>query len=150
MNKNSRLITALMLGMATLSIPTLATATVTVDIVGASLVARGAGVLVTAEVTCDTTNTLPLDSVIVGFGADITQRVGRFTTGGDGGTNLNQPIICDGSTPVTVEAIVRNFEGVPFKKGLALIGAGTTVCDPNGIVCESGDTGDTGEEIRIR
>jgi len=107
-----------MLGLATLSIPTLATAQTTVDIVGASLLARGAAVLVTVVVTCD--EPFPLDSVINHIDMDISQRAGRFITGGEGGAEGDEPITCDGSSPVTVEGTVRSF-GAAFKKGLALI-----------------------------
>jgi hypothetical protein len=54
MNKQIRLIPALALGMAVLSIPSLATAATTITIVdSAPLLARGAGALVSVEVTCD-------------------------------------------------------------------------------------------------
>ena len=96
MNKYMRLIPALMLGLATLSIPTLATAQTTVDIVGASLLARGAAVLVTVVVTCD--EPFPLDSVINHIDMDISQRAGRFITGGEGGAEGDEPITCDGTS----------------------------------------------------
>lgn len=54
MNKHIRLIPALALGMALSSIPTLATAATTINVVDqASLLAKGAGALVSVEVTCD-------------------------------------------------------------------------------------------------
>ena len=82
MNKHGRLITALILGMATLSLPTRTTAAVTVDIVGASLLARGAGVSVAVAVPCSAP--LPEDSVLEDLDVDVIQRAGRFTTGGEG------------------------------------------------------------------
>lgn len=55
MNKQVRLSTALALGAAILSLPALAIAQPTVDIVDpARLVARGAGAIVSVEVTCVT------------------------------------------------------------------------------------------------
>jgi hypothetical protein len=54
MNKQIRLVPALALGMAVLSIPPLAAAATTINVVDpASLVAKGAGALVSVEGTCD-------------------------------------------------------------------------------------------------
>ena len=54
MNKHIRLIPALALGIAVLSIPTLATAATAVTAKPqALLVAKGAGAVVSVEVTCD-------------------------------------------------------------------------------------------------
>jgi hypothetical protein len=55
--------------MATLSLPTLTTAAVPVDIVGASLLARGAGVSVEVAVPCSAP--LPGDSVLEDLDVDI-------------------------------------------------------------------------------
>jgi hypothetical protein len=76
MNKQVRLTTALALGAAVLSIPTLAIAQPTVDIVDpARLVARGAGAIVSVTFTCDATAPTNQTSLSV----NLTQRVGNST-----------------------------------------------------------------------
>jgi hypothetical protein len=131
-NKQIRLIPALALGMAVLSIPPLATAATTITIVdSAPLLARGAGARVSVEVTCDLA---PNPSVFV-F-TDLTQRVGNRTTSGSGSTNSRIPITCD-NTPQIVDVIVSSFGGRVFKKGPAIARAFADVCTSDFFVCES-------------
>jgi hypothetical protein len=131
MNKQIRLIPALALGMAMLSIPTLATATITINVVDpASLVAKGAGALVSVEVTCDLT---PNSGVFVSV--ELIQRAGNRTTSGSGSTNNRIPITCD-STPQIVDVIVSSF-GRVFKNGPAIARAFADVCTEDFFQCES-------------
>lgn len=111
MNKQIRLIGALALGMAVLSIPPLATAATTINVVdSAPLLARSAGALVSVEVTCDLA---PNPTVFVGV--DLFQRAGNRTNFGSGNTNNRIPITCD-STPQIVDVIVPSFVRI-FKQG---------------------------------
>jgi hypothetical protein len=141
MNKHIRLIPALALGVAVLSIPTLATAATTINVVDqAPLVARGAGALVSVEVTCDPS---------FGSGShlfanvSLVQRVGNSTTNGSGFIS-DGPINCDG-TPQTFQVLVT-ASGKIFRKGPAIAQASETVCDPSFFLCESAQVT---EEIQL-
>ena len=102
----------------------------------ASLVAKGAGVLVPVEVTCGATGPSPMPSTVF---VQLRQRSGNRLAEGNG----SAPLQCDG-TAHTVEALV-NAEGAPFKPGVALASASGFVCDMFG--CYSMfDTAD----VRIR
>jgi hypothetical protein len=130
MNKHIRLIPALALGVAILSIPTLATAAITINVVDpASLVAKGAGALVSVEVTCDLA---PNPSVFVGV--ELIQRAGNRTTSGFGSTGRSIPITCD-NTPQIVDVIVSSF-GRVFKNGPAIARAFADVCTEDFSQCE--------------
>jgi hypothetical protein len=121
MNKQVHLTTALALATAILLIPTLAIAqpTGTVEIEDtAPLLAKGAAVLVSAEVTCDPTTTFKSLSM------QLTQRVGNQIVQGFNSTNV---FVCDG-TPQTVELVV-SASGRPFRKGVALAHATLFACD---------------------
>jgi hypothetical protein len=143
MNKHVRLITALMLGMATLAIPTLATAqTVTVDIVGATLLARGAAVRLTIEVTCTAISPNPfVDELCAGFG----QRVGKDITGGGDCIFNEEPIECDGTPRVFDVSAVPGDR--PFKKGVGLGDAFVEICNEDFSQCEEAVIT---QEIQIR
>jgi hypothetical protein len=111
----------LALATAILSIPTLAIAqpTGTVEIEDmASLLARGAAVLVSAEVTCDPTTTSKSLSV------QLTQRAGNRIVQG---FNSTDAFVCDG-TPQTVEVAV-SAQNRPFRKGAAVAQATLFACD---------------------
>jgi hypothetical protein len=139
MNKNIHLIPALALGIAVLSIPTLATAATTINVVDpATLVAKGAGAQVSVEVTCDTGD---LGSQLFA-NVSLTQRVGNSTANGSGGSSGT--INCDGR-PQTVPILVSVFGGKAFKKGPALAQASVSVCHPD--FCENAQAA---EEIRLR
>ena len=130
MNKHIRLIPALALGVAVLSIPTLATAATTINVVDqAPLVAKGAGVLVSVEVTCDPSFG-PGSHLFAN--ASLVQRAGNSTTNGFGG--INNDINCDG-TPQTFQILVT-ASGNIFRKGPAIAQASETVCDPSFSFCE--------------
>src|SRR5262245_31833261 len=97
MHKHVRLILALALGVAILSIPTLATAATTISVVDpAPLVAKSAGALVSVEITCD----LGPGSRLQSAGVTLSQRAGNRTIQGFGSLCCNITINCDG-TPQT-------------------------------------------------
>lgn len=137
MNKQVRFTTALVLGAAVLSIPALAIAQPTVDIVDASVVARGAGVIVSVEVTCDITAPTNQTNLSV----NLIQRVGNSTTNSSGfasGFNCT-------TTPQTVEVVVTSFSG-RFKAGLALAQAFLNASSPDFSFFESAQAT---EEIQV-
>jgi hypothetical protein len=84
----------------------------------ASLLARGAAVLVSAEVTCDPTTTSKSLSV------QLTQRAGNRIVQG---FNSTDAFVCDG-TPQTVEVAV-SAQNRPFRKGAAVAQATLFACD---------------------
>ena len=142
MNKQIRFIPALALGMAMLSIPTLATAEVIVNVLGATLIAKGAGAIVSIEVTC---NPVFGDGSHVQMNGSITQRTGNGTTVGFLG--VNDTLNCNGN-PQSFDIVATvNSPGKPFKKGRTLISFGGTVFDPNFF---SAEFGSFGGEIQIR
>ena len=145
MNKHMRLIQAFALGMAVLSIPTLAAATTVTVLDPGVLVAKGAGARIAVEVACDFEA-----GANVFVGADITQRVGNRVTIGFGGTNGRVPITCDG-TPLIVEVIVTVSAGLPdgsraFKSGPAIVRGFADVCNADFSQCEFTETRD---DIRL-
>ncbi|MCA1853116.1 MAG: hypothetical protein LC647_12175, partial [Beggiatoa sp.] len=137
MNKNIHLIPALALGMAVLSIPTLATAATTINVVDETrLEAKGAATFVSVEVTCDFGTESQLFAVVL-----LTQRIGENTAFGDGDIT-NATITCDG-TPQTFQILVRNYSrfsgGKLFRKGSATAEASAFVCAPL-VPCEEAYT----------
>lgn len=140
MNKQIRLIPALALGMAVLSIPTLATAATTISVVDpAPLVAKGAGALMSVEVTCDPSFG-PGSRLFANV--SLIQRAGNSTTQGFGG--INDTIDCDG-VPHTFQILVP-FSGRVFHKGSAIAQASETVCNQFFFQCESAQVT---EEIQL-
>ncbi len=140
MNKQVRFTTALALGAAVLSIPALAIAQPTVDIVDpARLVARGAGAIVSVTFTCDAT--APTDQT--SLSVNLTQRVGNSTTNGSGFAN---GFNCT-ATPQTIEVVVTSFNGRFKKSGSAIAQAFLSACHPDFFFCESAQAA---EEIQIR
>jgi acyl-CoA reductase-like NAD-dependent aldehyde dehydrogenase len=128
MNKHLRLIPALALGMAVLSIPTLATAATTINVVDeAPLVAKSAGVLVSVEVNCDLSSGPGSMSVSV----TLSQRAGNRVTQGSGSQNRNNTINCDGTQ--TFQVLVTSF-GRIFHQGSAIAQVSTFLCDQ--FICE--------------
>jgi hypothetical protein len=125
MNMHIRLIPALALGMAVLSIPTLATAATTINVVDqAPLLAKGAGALVSVEVTCDPS---------FGSGSHLSANVSLIQRVGSGITNgsgfINATINCDGTSQTF--QIVVTASGKPFRKGSAIAQASESVSDPS-------------------
>jgi hypothetical protein len=106
----------------------------------APLVARGAGALVSVEVTCDPS---------FGSGShlfanvSLLQRAGNSTVNGFGG--INNDINCDG-TPQTFQILVTEASGKIFRKGSAVAQVSETVCDPSFFFCESAQVT---EEIQL-
>lgn len=139
MNKQVRFTTALALGAAVLSIPALAIAQPTVDIVDpARLAGRGAGVIVSVEVTCDVT--APTNQTFLSV--NLIQRVGNSTTNGSGFAN---GFNCT-TTPQTVELVVTSFSG-RFKSGSAIAQAFLQGCFPDFSFCENAQAA---EEIQVK
>ena len=137
MNKQVHLTTALALAAAILSIPTLAIAvpTGTVEIEDtALLLGNGAAVLISAEVTCDSTTAFKSLSV------QLTQRAGNRILQG---FNSTEAFVCDG-TPQTVEVAV-SASGRPFRKGVAAAQATLFACDE----FSCGNVATDAEEIEI-
>jgi hypothetical protein len=120
----------LALATALLSIPTLATATTTINIVDANLVARGAGALVSVEVICDFAQNA---SAFVFM--DLFQRAGNRLNVGSGNTGNRIPVACD-NTPQILDVLVTP-SGRVFKKGPAVVRAFVEVCTEDFSQCES-------------
>ena len=132
MNKHIRLIQAFALGIAVLSIPTLATAATTITVVDpAPLVAKSAGALVSVEVTCDPSFG-PGSHLFANV--SLFQRAGNRVTQGFGFIN-DIPINCDGM-PQTFQILVPSSQKI-FRQGPAIVQASETVCDPPFNICES-------------
>jgi hypothetical protein len=129
MTKHIRFIPALALGMV-VSMPTLATAAiVTLNVVDpATLIAKGAGGLVSVQVTCDPS----FGSGSQVFGSvNLTERVGNKVANGSGGFPFGPDptaITCDGK-PQTFQ-IVTTSMSLRFRSGLALAQASLFVSSP--------------------
>ncbi len=115
MSKQIRLIPALAFGMALLSISTLANAEVILNVTQATLVAKGAGVEVSVEVTCDET----LGVSTVAFGGLLTQRTGNSITNAN--LSVTETLTCTGLAQTLDFLVAANSPGKPFKKGPAFI-----------------------------
>jgi hypothetical protein len=114
---------ALMFGAAAVSMPTLAMAqTVGVTVISpAPLLAKGAGVDVSTQITCT-----GISNATVQFVVSLTERVGSKVSFGTGNTIASPPITCDNS-PLLIELIVTSLTG-RFAKGEAIAQAIATVC----------------------
>jgi|GWRWMinimDraft_13_1066021.scaffolds.fasta_scaffold12528_2 hypothetical protein len=117
MNTHLRIIPALAVGLALWSHSALANAEVILNVIGANLVAKGAGVDVSVQITCN--NPDPQDTNTAIFGGVLTQRTGNITTSANLG--FSQPVICNG-TPQDLDilAVVTSPQRV-FKQGPAVI-----------------------------
>jgi hypothetical protein len=120
MNKQIRLIPALAFGMALLSISTLANAAVILNVSNATLVAKGAGVDMSVQVTC----TSGFVSQLFGNGL-LTQRIGNSITSAS--FSLNGIANCDGN-PQNFDVVpVVVSPGKPFKHGVAFLSLNVSV-----------------------
>lgn len=136
MNKRISFVPALALGMVVLSVPTLATAVTTIDVVDEARLVGGAAVM-SVEITCD----LGANSFLAGTTGIIIQRTRFNVTIGSG--DLGQtPIDCDG-TPQTFQIAVS---GSRFRPGPATAQASTIVCNRTPFTCESAQDS---EEIQL-
>ena len=126
MNKHIRLIPALALGIAVLSIPTLATAATTVTVGPQSLlVAKGAGAVVSVEVTC------AFGDNISARDANIKQLVKKdFVFGSGGGAGV---IFCTGD--IQLFEILVPAQSTAFSKGSAIATVSVFVCNSDSSVC---------------
>ena len=135
----SAAIASMLIGSATV-----ASATHVVDLDGtATLLAKGAGLVVPVEVTCDPNQFPPFPfppfpSPSPSVSVQVTQRSGNRIAQGFG----SAPVMCTG-TPQTVN-VQLTAQQAPFKHGTALVTATVFMCDSTG--CHSAS--DT-EEIRI-
>ena len=141
MNKQLRLISTLAFGMAILSISSLANAEIIVNVKEVALVAKGAGVHVSAEITC---NPIFSDSFIM-ISGNVNQRTGNSTTdaslsGGGLWSCTGSPQDLDFVAPVTSPR-------KPFKPGQALMSFFVSLFT-NGT--GQSDSGIFVQEIRIR
>jgi hypothetical protein len=136
MNKRISFVPALAFGMVVLSVPTLATAVTTIDVVDeARLVGRAA--VMSVEITCD----LGANSFLAGTTGIIIQRTRSNVTIGSG--DLDQTAIdCDG-TPQTFQIAVSSAR---FRPGPATAQASTIVCNRTPFTCESAQDS---EEIQL-
>jgi hypothetical protein len=130
------------LGMSVLSVPSLAIAQPTIDVVGdtAPLIARGAGAIVSVEVTCASPTDPAFANVLV------IQRAGNKTTTGFGNIDIN----CSSTEPVEVVVAISSAFGTPsgriLKEGVALALASVTECNPDFSVCQGAQAT---KEIRL-
>lgn len=132
MKKQIRLIQAFALGIVVLSIPTLATAVTTINVVDpALLVAKSVGALVSIEVTCDPS--FGPGSHLAFAGVTLFQRAGSHVT--QGFNSISDTINCDG-TPQTFQILVPS-SGKIFRQGPAIALASEEVCNPDFSSCES-------------
>ena len=91
--------------------------TATASVGSAKLLAKGAGIAVTLQVSC--TGFSEVESA--GAYLSVQQRVsGKQIAYGEGGEEFG-PIICDGSTQTTPSIVLSPTAGVSFKKGQAVI-----------------------------
>jgi hypothetical protein len=115
MNKQIRLMPALAFGIALLSISTLANAEVILNVSEPTLIAKGAAVSISVQVTCNS----GIDSQLVGSGV-LTQRSGNSTTSAPVNLTANT-VTCNGS-PQNFDALgVVVSPGKPFKTGVAFL-----------------------------
>ncbi len=99
----------------------------------AQLLAKGAGVRLTATVQCPA-------GYQGDFGGSCRQRAGRTIVSGSGG---NENLTCTGS-PQTVQFVITPWSGEgeqsrAFKKGQAICSAGFFACDQTGGGCVEAD-----------
>jgi|SRR5262245_12471437 len=147
MNKQLRLIPAVAFGLAILSITTLANAQVVLSLKEAALVAKGAGVDVSVQITCNPA--VFGEGTMLMLSGGLTQRTGNSTTDGPfvgGDSNWT----CTG-IPQDLDAIATvTSPRKPFKQGPALIYFGVSLFK-NGIGEQFFDGGNFPlQEIQIR
>lgn len=124
MNKQLRLISAIVFGMATLSISTLANAQVVLNLKEATLVAKGAGVGLSVQMTCNPA-VFGGEGTFLMFSGGIAQRTGNSTT--DGSFSAGGPWTCTGS-PQDLDVIATvTSPRKPFKQGPALVYFGASL-----------------------
>lgn len=126
--------------MVVLAFPTLANAQTSIDVADtAQLIAKGAGAVVSVEITCAVpTNNVSIDVTLV-------QRAGSKTTSGSGNVGGFPSDINCTPEPTTVEVPVAVF-GRVFKQGVAIALANISECNPDFSNCFSGHAT---QEIRL-
>ena len=122
MNKQLRLIPALAFGIAILGISTLANAEVILNVKEATLVAKGAGVDVSVQITC---NPAFGEGSFVFIQGNLIQRTGNSTT--DATLGVSDTWTCTGS-PQDLDVIATvTSPRKPFKQGPALISISASI-----------------------
>ena len=123
MNKQLRLIPALAFAMTILSISTLANAEVILNVTEATLVAKGAGVDVSVQITCNQS----FGDSQVNIGGMLTQRVGNSIT--NTFMNATEQLTCTGvAQNLDILLALVNSPGVrAFKSGTAFINLSANV-----------------------
>ncbi|WAK02928.1 hypothetical protein [Methylobacter sp. YRD-M1] len=127
MNKRISFVPALALGMVVLSVPTLATAVTTIDVVDEARLVGGAAVM-SVEIICD----LGANSFLAGTTGTIIQRT-RFNVTIESGSLGQTAINCNG-TPQIFQIAVSSSR---FRPGPATAQASTIVCNNSPFTCES-------------
>jgi hypothetical protein len=133
--KNPIYVISVIFGIVALSITCLARAEVILSVPKVTtLAAKGAGVVVPFQLSCK--NTLTGFNNFSIFGT-VTQRRGNSII--QGNASLSGTVNCDGN-PHDFQAIATlTCNGKPFKKGPAVISAGSNVNNSNFTIFESGD-----------
>ena len=115
MNKQLRLISAVAFSTALLSFSTLANAQVILNVTQGALVAKGAGVDVSVQITC---NQGLGDSQVV-FNGVLTQRTGNTISSAN--MLFVHDLTCTGGAQNVAVLVPANSSGKAFKKGPAFI-----------------------------
>jgi hypothetical protein len=140
MNKQIRLITALAFGMALLSISTLANAEVILNVTQGTLVAKGAGVDLSVQITCNQS----LGDSSANFGGVLTQRTGNSIASAN--LSFGETLTCTGVAQNLDILVAVNSSGKPFKQGPAFINITAQVFS---LGVFQGDSGASQQEIHI-
>ena len=116
-----------------IALPAAASAATTVDVDGqATLLAKGAGVTVTFDVSCDVADA---QSTAFSF-VLLTQNIGSAVTHGEGNTRI--PVNCDGApNPAQIVTKVVQTSFRAFKKGPALAEVHVDVCNFDNTICDN-------------
>ena len=124
MKKKLRLIPAVAFGLAILSISTLANAQVVLSLKEATLVAKGAGVGLSVQITCNPA-VFGGEGTFLMLSGGLAQRTGNSTT--DGSFSAGGPWTCTGS-PQDLDLIATvTSPRKPFKQGPALMYFGVSL-----------------------
>jgi hypothetical protein len=124
MNKQIRFILALVLGLTMLSLPILATAEIIADVLQVTLASKGAGAIVSIEVTCDPAfgagSHLQINSRLVQRSGSTTSQSSSFFT---------SIVNCDGNPHRFDLTIITNDK--PIKQGSGILEMTVQVFDAN-------------------
>jgi hypothetical protein len=114
--------------VAMLAFPTTALAAdVSIQVVSAQLVAKGAAVDVTVSFTCPIGDTVPNDAFLSGLSIYVQEAVSK--TQQASGTTLTGGQICTGQPQSAVIRVLASVAGPPFRVGPALVNASIVAFD---------------------